>query len=244
LGGDGEELTLVLPSVSSRTRFADLYDLRCFSAEASFGAAVVITTIGVISYKKAKGTPYWALSIIPIFFGIQQLFEGFVWVASVDDRFSGILRISTYGFIFFAWVVWPIFIPYALWKPEKHKIRKIIFRVLTFVGASVAVALVIIMFQYGVQAQVEDCSLAYKTNLSHPLADLGAVLYLVAVVLSSFFSSNKRIWILGVLNLVGFAISRIYFLDHIISIWCFFAALFSVAILWVIVGATREIEGK
>jgi hypothetical protein len=61
-------------------------------------------------------------------------------------------------------------------------------------------------------------------------------------VLSSFFSSNPKIWVLGVLNLIGFAISRIYFLEHIISIWCFFAAIFSGAILWIIVDATRKKE--
>lgn len=214
----------------------------CFSPEASFGASIVITTIGIISYKKAKGTPYWALSIIPILFGIQQLFEGIVWLTAADDGFSGLLRMSTYGFIFFAWVVWPIFIPFALWKTEKHRIRKTIYKVLIFTGTAVAVALVYVMIRFGVQAEVEDYSIAYKTDTKYVVPTLGAILYLTAVVLSSFLSSNKRIWSLGFLNLIGFAISRIYFLDHVISIWCFFAALFSAAILWVIVGATREKE--
>jgi hypothetical protein len=58
-------------------------------------------------------------------------------------------------------------------------------------------------------------------------------------VLSSFVSSNKRIWALGVLNFFGFAVARIYFQEHQISIWCFFAAIFSVGVYWIVTEAKK-----
>lgn len=211
----------------------------CFSAEASFGAAVVITTIGVASYKKAKGTPYWALSIVPLFFGIQQLFEGLVWVSVMDERLALLLRISTLAFICFAWFIWPVFIPFSLWRAENHRVRKRILLGLIGVGAVMATSLMIVLVNYGVTPIVKDCSIIYKTDLTHPLANVGAVLYLSAVVLSSFVSSNKRIWALGVLNFFGFAVARIYYHEQQISIWCFFAAIFSVGVYWIVTEAKK-----
>ncbi len=74
----------------------------CFSAEASFGAATVITTIGVLSFKKAKGTDLRLLAMIPVFFGIQQFSEGILWLSSRYEQFAGMEKTSTYAFIFFA----------------------------------------------------------------------------------------------------------------------------------------------
>ncbi|MFT5723307.1 MAG: hypothetical protein ACI9JN_000416 [Bacteroidia bacterium] len=86
----------------------------CFSPEASFTAAVVITTVGVISLKKATDYPTRILACIPLFFGIQQLSEGFVWLSLLYERFAYLEGISSSGFIVFAWIVWPTWVPYAM----------------------------------------------------------------------------------------------------------------------------------
>ena len=132
----------------------------CFSAAASLGAASVISTIGIVSYKKANHTPYRLLAMIPIFFGIQQFSEGIVWLASTYDQFSGFLSISTYGFIFFAWIVWPIYIPFALLRLEQNPLRKKILKVFWFGGIIVALLLIYVMLYYGVHSKILDVVLS------------------------------------------------------------------------------------
>ena len=51
----------------------------CFSANASFGAGVFLTSIGVIATKNISNKKQILFASIPILFGIQQITEGFLW---------------------------------------------------------------------------------------------------------------------------------------------------------------------
>lgn len=53
----------------------------CFSAAASFIAGVSLTTIGVVTLKKARNRAEIPFASIPLLFGIQQLIEGTLWLA-------------------------------------------------------------------------------------------------------------------------------------------------------------------
>jgi hypothetical protein len=55
----------------------------CFSATASFGAAVVLGTIGIVAMSKAGTKPQRLLAAIPLIFAVQQVTEGLIWL-SVD----------------------------------------------------------------------------------------------------------------------------------------------------------------
>ncbi len=216
----------------------------CFSAAASFGAASVISTIGIVSYKKANHTPYRLLAMIPIFFGIQQFSEGIVWLASTYDQFSGFLSLSTYGFIFFAWIVWPIYIPFALLRLEQNPLRKKILKVFWYGGIIVALLLIYVMLFYGVHSEILDCSIKY--NFIVPISNrwLFVIFYLAATVISPLVSSVGKMWLLGVLNILTFLVTKIYFLEHTISVWCFFAAITSMLILWIIISQLKNKQTK
>jgi hypothetical protein len=77
----------------------------CFSPEASFTASAVVTTIGVIAYQKAFNQPTKVLALIPIFFGIQQFCEGFVWLSKLYPSTEHFTAPVSTGFLFFTWVV-------------------------------------------------------------------------------------------------------------------------------------------
>ena len=57
----------------------------CFSASASFGAGIVISTIGVVTLKKVSSPAHYYFALIPLFFAIQQFAEGFLWLALADS---------------------------------------------------------------------------------------------------------------------------------------------------------------
>lgn len=214
----------------------------CFSAEASFGAAAVIATVGIIAYKKADTKPLRLFALIPILFGVQQFFEGVVWISSTNEELAGLLKFSTYGFIFFAWLIWPVYIPFALWKLEKQVVRKKILVALTLVGL---VAVFIGMYSiliYGVNATIQDCSINYKPGFKSSYPWIITIIYLTLTTLSHLVSSLSKVWILGVVNLITFFITKIYYQNYIISIWCFFAALSSLLILRIIISEKNDIK--
>ncbi len=215
----------------------------CFSAEASFGASVVITTIGIITLKKAEKTPLRLLALIPVFFGIQQFLEGIVWLGIQYESFSAFRDFSTYGFIFFAWVIWPMYIPFTLWKLETVKLRKKMLLFTGVVGVFVTSVLVYIIFSRGVEAKVEDCSILYEFSFKHHLSWIFGFFYVTATVIPSLISSTGKMWILGLLNFATFFVSKIYYNEHIISVWCFFAAISSV-VIWYVVSQIKKTESK
>ncbi len=212
----------------------------CFSAEVSFGASVVITTVGIVAYKKAKQKPYRLLALISIFFGIQQFFEGVVWLATRYDQFSGLLDISTYGYVFFAWVLWPFFIPFVFWKLEKEDIRKKILLGITLTGLVMVMVLLYIMVFGNVTAQVLDCSLVYTNSFYNSPGIIASVLYVLCTAVSNFISSTGKVWVLGVINVITYFGTQIYFEGRLLSIWCFFAALSSIVILLIILDLNKK----
>src|SRR3990167_5029854 len=96
----------------------------CFSVEASFGASVFLLSMGLLSIKNLKAKNLWPLAVVPLLFAAQQFFEGFVWLNKAGVVTDIIGNIAKYGFIFFAFIVWPFWIPFACWKTEKNRKNK------------------------------------------------------------------------------------------------------------------------
>lgn len=212
----------------------------CFSPEASFGASAALTTIGVIAYKKADKSDLRLLAMIPLLFGIQQFMEGLVWLSLSYDSWLSYRTFSTYAFIFFAWEVWPLFISISMYIPEKNKVRKNILLGLIGIGVLVTSILIYIILSIGVEGEVQDCSIAYRFDFQHKLEWVFVILYFSTTVLPGLVSSLGKVWLLGVLNIVTFSVTRIFYQDHIISIWCFFAAITSAVILYIIIDEMKR----
>ncbi len=102
----------------------------CFSAEVSFGASAVLVTTGALTIVENKRNDQRFFAMIPILFGIQQFFEGWVWLALQGNGHEIMGEISKYGFLIFAQLVWPVWIPLSAYKLERNVKRK---RLITFV---------------------------------------------------------------------------------------------------------------
>ena len=212
----------------------------CFSAEVSFVAAAVVTTVGGIAYKKAHTQPLRFLALIPFFFGIQQFFEGIVWISYMNDNLSYLMEFSTFAFIFFAWMIWPIYIPFTMWKLETKVIRKRFLLISIFIGGFVVSALAFVLFKDGVTAQIQDCSINYKSGFASRHAWALGGLYFLVTTIPQMISSLKKVWIMGVLNVITYSTTKVYYNEHVISVWCFLAAISSLAILWIIISAKNN----
>lgn len=212
----------------------------CFSATASFGSAAVLLIIGGVCIKNSETGPQKLLSSIPLMLSVQQFLEGIVWISLSNPEYSEWGNSATYGFLIFAQVVWPFFIPFSIMLLEKEKKRKKILLFLTIIGSVQALLLGSGMLIYSVSSEILHSHIRYV--LDFPIANrwFGGVLYIIATGVSPFISSIRRLRLVGIIVLCSFLFTRILYEQNVISVWCYFAALISFVILVVILQFKKE----
>jgi hypothetical protein len=199
----------------------------CFSAEASFGAAVVLSAIGVASINKAQQSNERAFAAIPLIFAAQQVFEGFIWLADGSPAFQFMQPFSTYAFLFFAQILWPVWIPFSILKLNGDKKFKKIQRVLLGVGIVSSAYLAFCLINFPVEGKVAGYHIAYVQLYPESLNVLSGIIYMIATVIPPIVSGTKNVWILGVAIFISYLITAIFYTGYIVSVWCFFAAIIS-----------------
>ena len=97
----------------------------CFSATASFTLGSILLIGGTYAMVRAvKETPdFVAIAAYPIAFGIQQIFEGGVWVNLLNGSVK-VTQIPAFGFLFFSHLFWPLWVPLSIWWLEKRSFNK------------------------------------------------------------------------------------------------------------------------
>ena len=191
----------------------------CFSSSASFVASGGLAIIGGVSFVAAKKEDK-ILAVIPIMFAIQQFFEGIQWVYLNNGSVS---FFSGYSFLFFAFILWPLYVPVAVFVLDKNE-RKIL-RWFVFGGIVVASYFSIILMTVNVSINKLNSCINYSLNF--PFKELIILAYLLAIVGSLCVSSLKIFRYFGVA--VGFLglVAWLFFELTFTSVWCFFAAIVS-----------------
>lgn len=215
----------------------------CFSTEASFTIATVTLITGIASIKKVFKKEQLVFASIPLIFSIQQFIEGFLWLAFTNDSFSGWKNTLSHLFIMVAQVIWPVWVPLAFLLLAKDGKRKKLLMILTIIGGSLSLFLLYCLLTYPVKSIITEHHIYYETNYPD-FANLGAIFYFIVTIFPPFISQVKGAWILGLLNLISFIISKIFFNEHVISVWCFMAAAISVIVIIIIKNDKKTFSTK
>ena len=202
----------------------------CFSAQASFTASGLLSIIGLLTLKKTKYSKIYPLAIIPLLFGIQQALEGIVWITHGINTQSILNVMAMYGFLFFAFFFWPVWIPFALIKIESVAYRRNILYILLGVGLAISTGLIWSVIQHGVTSEIVCSHIKYAVEIPSTFHEWGAWVYCLATILPFFISSKKLAWIFGSLLCLSVAITLYFYAAFFTSVWCFFAALLSIAL--------------
>jgi hypothetical protein len=229
----------------------------CFSATASFGASAVLGTVGIISVARAKTNPQRTFAAIPLFFAAQQLSEGLLWLSLKDADMASWQSLLTYIFLIFAMAVWPFWIPFTVWLLEKDTKRKRRIKILVWIGAAVAIGVGIILFSYPVEVVTPFCFKCPGSSAPLPRNHLHyefaipamikklivafSVLYIAATIITPFLSSIKKMKWLGIVFLASYLFAISFYNGFVISVWCFFAAILSFVVLWIILDLRKNI---
>lgn len=212
----------------------------CFSPEASFVGGVIISVIGVATIKKVHIPSQMVFASIPLFFGIQQFAEGILWITIPKPEYIDIQKFVTYIFLTMADVLWPMMIPLSVLFMEENIKRKRIIRVLLVMGLSVSLYYSYCLLFLNVTPQIISYHILYKNDFPKSLANLVFAIYLIASITPLFVSSIKRTHLLGVLMFLSCLVTAIFFRQYLTSVWCFFAALISGVIFWILRDAKRD----
>jgi hypothetical protein len=203
----------------------------CFSATASFVAGTALSTIGVVTIRKAERRSELPFAMIPLLFGIQQLVEGIIWLTFSYDA-PLLKQTMTYGYSVFSHVVWPIYVPFAVGFLESAQWRKRALLGFQAAGLIVGVYLLFILITRPVVAQIDSLHVGRHILYVSPHFFLAPVMvfYLAATSISCFVSSHPFVRLFGGLLLVTFISAYLLYARALISIWCFFAAVLSLII--------------
>jgi len=201
----------------------------CFSAGASLGAGAVLTVIGVASIKKAHHPSQLLFASIPLFFGVQQIAEGVLWLTLSNPDYVNTQKIFTYIYLLFAQTLWPIWVPISILLMEKNATRKNIQRVLSIIGILVGVYFTYCLLMFTVEAKIDGQHIKYFLDYPSSMKDYSYVLYGLVIIAPPFFSHIKRMWVLGIGIIASYVITHIFYDQYSLSVWCFFAAIISIS---------------
>jgi hypothetical protein len=206
----------------------------CFSASASFGAGVFLTSVGVIATKNVNYKKQILFASIPILFGIQQITEGFLWLSLTSRRNYWLQQFTTYLFLIIAQIIWPIIIPLAIYIKDKTNRYKTIKILLLSTGIIVSGYLTYCLATFKVEAQIVGMHILYNENFPPQFHNLSGLLYIIATATMPLLSDNKLMRYLGITILVSYFFTKIFYSGYEISVWCFFASIISIIILKII----------
>lgn len=204
----------------------------CFSATASFTAATLLLPAGLASMYKAYQTDrrYLAICTLPLLFGIQQLFEGLVWIGDASGDMTEVGRYSL-GYMFFSWIAWPVWVPVSTYflEPSNRKPYYLGFIVLgSFLGAGQYLPyfvhqgwLVVTFLPHSiVYGGVELFDFIMMRQFTY-------MIYSIVVVLPLLLSSQIEARIFGLLVAAVLIVTYVFFSFAYISVFCFGGALMS-----------------
>ncbi len=219
----------------------------CFSASVSYSAAAVLAGTGVYAVRHAKRLPraYLMWALVPVFFAVQQACEGGVW----QELDAGNVRAAVpfaLGFHFFSHFLWLWWLPLGSYLAEQGqenrfgRIRKRVIGGCAMFGAfaSTLVYSVMLFHPAWMSAGVREHSIAYDFSFPYRspihLPITPALLYALTILVPLFLSSHKPIRIFGVLAVLSSVLTSEAFGYAYVSVWCFFAAVLSLYLAYMI----------
>ena len=206
----------------------------CFSATASFGASVVLTGIGVATIKQVQHKSQLVFACIPLFFAAQQFSEGLVWWSFATPTNPTMTLYSTYAFLLFAQIVWPLWIPIAMVMVENKGERRKIQRVFVAIGITEAIYQAYGLLVYPVHSQITGHHIYYEiVRPDSFLKYIEPAFYASATILSPFFTTIKRMWVVAATILISCIITYLFFEHVTVSVWSFFASIISISVYFI-----------
>ena len=216
----------------------------CFSAGASFTAGILLTAVGLATLKKVSKPAQLVFASIPIFFALQQFAEGVLWLTLRNPGYPGLQGVTTQMFIVMAQVIWPAMIPVSVLLLEEKGTRRKVLLALFFAGLYVALSNLYGLAVYPVHVLISSRHLVYQNDLHAGFGKIGLALYFAVTVIPLLVSGVRRMYVLGIIMALSFTVSAVFYMECLTSVWCFFAAVISFIIYFIVRDLSEKRPGR
>jgi urea transporter len=150
---------------------------------------------------------------------------------------------ATYIFLVTALVIWPVMVPLSVRFMEEVKRRKQILTGLLIAGCLLSAVYAFCLVYYDVYPQINSFHIEYVYNVPQTLMTVAFVFYLITTIAPFFVSSVRRMWVFGIMIAISCIVTGIFFAQYLTSVWCFFAAIISIIIYWILSGVKTKAAG-
>ncbi len=202
----------------------------CFSATANFVGSGVLGAVGVVTLTKVKHRRELLFASLPVLFAIHQFIEGFVWLGLDGIMSPAVTHDMGAAFMLYAQGLLPFLLPLSVFLFERTARRRRRMMPFLVLGGGTALYILWALTAFPTEVYVRGNSIVYINQATNNLTV--AVLYVIATCGSLFFSENKMMIIFGAANLVILLIVMVVRRYAFTSLWCAYAAVASVIILW------------
>ena len=200
----------------------------CFSAEASFISSAILTAGGAATLKQVKQRSELPLAVIPLVFAFHQFIEGCLWLTHDYVSPPWLVSLLAHAFPLIAYSVWPTLVPYAVYRVETGPARKKLLMICRIIGIGVSVFFLFHILQGPVTAKFINQSIHYDFYFSPWV--LSQWLYGFSIIGATLLSSHRIIIAFGIGLVISYNVAKQIYLATYPSVFCFFAAILSLAI--------------
>jgi hypothetical protein len=210
----------------------------CFSATASFVAGGVLIPLGGVAIMQAWKVDrrYMTLAAFPALFGVQQIFEGYLW-RSIDTPGVSASHTAAMVFLFFGYLLWLVLTPLAVFFLEERAwLRRMFLGFTVFGGAyGLSLFLPLVVNPEWLTIELARNSILYNTQLIYDdvvSKTLLRVTYAALICLPLLASTAPGVRTFGVLITLSVLMAFMFATYAFTSIWCYLAAVVSAYVVF------------
>lgn len=219
----------------------------CFSPAASFTTGAILGCMGLYASAKAlqKNDRFLPFAAIPLLFSLQQFIEGGVWLALLQNN-SIMTHYLSLAYIFFAFFLWPFYIPFSFYYLEPDAVKKRLLKKLVLIGLvfGAILFLPVVFDVVPLTTQLYKASIKYTTYDSGYQTPFAIAIYAFFVSFTPFISSFKPAKYFGGLVFISLLITLYFYLYAFTSVWCYFAAFISLLIVVAVSNVKKNYRRK
>ncbi|MFZ0406618.1 MAG: DUF6629 family protein [Cyanobium sp.] len=216
----------------------------CFSSPASFTAAALLLPLGSLAIQQTRRRhrpELLPLACMPVLFALQQAIEGLIWLQLESGSAPAAVRPLALAYLFFAFALWPSWIPWValvIARGRLSPLRQKLLRAFCLSGLLMGLALwlPLLIEPDRLTTTVAGHSIAYSARLlfNNGLGEIGRGLYVALITLPWLLIPSQRLRLFTLALLASGLVADWLARHAFTSVWCFFSALLSGLILWLV----------
>ena len=132
-------------------------------------------------------------------------------------------------------------VPLSILLMEPQRERRRVLRWTLAVGILTSIYFLICQITFDNTAMIDGRHIRYVHGYPMEFATTVGIFYMIATIIPHFISSMRRASLFGISTALAYGITYVLYNDYIVSVWCFFSALLSAIVYYILYPATINV---